>query len=297
MKKQEIYNFWKKLEIDLWKINLILEKITGLTKEQLFLLEEIDDKFMQKIENYFSRVVSGEPLEYILENTNFYWLDFFVDSRVLVPRNDTEIMVEKVIEELENKENNILIDVWTGSGAIPISILKTILSHPNLPLRLREGVRAFAIDISKKALEITKINIKKHNLENKIKLINSDLLESTSLLNSLSLGGERGYNIIITANLPYIKDWDYENMDEETVYFEPDLALYWWEKTGFELYEKLISQVFEIQSINNIKKIILFIEIWFDQKEIARKFLENNNLKFEIFKDNWGIDRCVKIEF
>jgi methylase of polypeptide subunit release factors len=72
MKKQEIYNFGKKLGINIKKINLILEKITGLNKEQLFLIEQINDDFLEEIENYFSRVVSGEPIEYILEKANFY---------------------------------------------------------------------------------------------------------------------------------------------------------------------------------------------------------------------------------
>jgi len=150
-------------------------------------------------------------------------------------------------------------------------------------------------------LEVSKINIKKHNLEDKVIQLHWDLLSSFILIlnkkSILSPLQEGGIDLIITANLPYIKDWDFENMDEETIKFEPDLALYWWEKTGFELYEKLIHQILKLQSINNIETIVLFIEIWFDQKEIAISFLEKLNLKFEIFKDNWGIDRCIKIYF
>jgi len=335
MKKQQIINFWLKLGISQNNILKVLGKITGLDTNQLFLNDEIDDSLIEEIEEKFSRLVSGEPIEYIINKAEFYGLEFYVDSRVLVPRNDTEVMVDKVVEsiklkveskkdflnfwfnnwklfesqsligpifkgiELNNLKNLdiILIDIWTGSWCIPISILK------NLSTAESSLLKTFAIDISNDVLEITKINIKKHNLEDKIELIKSDLLESFGQIQDLPLQKNcRGEscvlsNIIITANLPYIKNWDFENMDEETITFEPDLALYWGEKTGFELYEKLIFQIFELKNSYNVKNIILFIEIWFDQKQIAINFLKKQNLKFEIFKDNGGIDRCIKIYF
>jgi len=297
MNKQEIINFWLKLWISQNNILIILKKITGLDKNQLFLSDKIDDKFIEKIEEYFSRLVSGEPIEYILENAEFFNYNFFVDSRVLIPRNDTEIMILESIKEIKkNNKEKILIDVWTGSSCIPISVLKELSTDGFNHLK-----KTYVIDISKDALEVSKINIKKHNLEDKVIQLHWDLLSSFILIlnkkSILSPLQEGGIDLIITANLPYIKDWDFENMDEETIKFEPDLALYWWEKTGFELYEKLIHQILKLQSINNIETIVLFIEIWFDQKEIAISFLEKLNLKFEIFKDNWGIDRCIKIYF
>ena len=306
--------------------NLMLQKITGLSKNQLFLNNYTLTDFQKKqLLEYQKRYLSWEPIEYIIENAEFYGLDFYVDSRVLIPRNDTEIMVEKVIESVKFKKekyflnfwfndwklfesqsmiapifegiklnnfkniNTILIDIWTGSACIPISILKNLSTAGPSPLK------TYAIDISKDALDVAKINIKKHNLEDKIELIQSDLLKDFKQI--LSSKFYKLNTIIITANLPYIKNWDFENMDKETIKFEPDLALYWWEKTGFELYEKLIFQIFELQNIYNIKKIILFIEIWFDQKQIAIDFLKKQNLKFEIFKDNNNIDRCIKIYF
>jgi len=123
MNKQEIINFWLKLWISQNNILIILKKITGLDKNQLFLSDKIDDKFIEKIEEYFSRLVSGEPIEYILENAEFFNYNFFVDSRVLIPRNDTEIMILESIKEIKkNNKEKILIDVWTGSSCIPISI-------------------------------------------------------------------------------------------------------------------------------------------------------------------------------
>ncbi len=290
MKKIEVYNMWKKLGLDEKQIDLILQKITGLTKSQLFLNKEIDNNFLKKIEKYFSRVIIWEPLEYILWEANFYGFDFYVDSRILIPRNDTEILVEQTIKEIKKSKNSyILIDVWTGSSCIPISILKNT----------DKIIKTFVIDISKEALEVSKINIEKYNFENDIIQINSDLLNNFSLLDNLKNNFK---NVIITANLPYIKNWDFLNMDKSTIEFEPDLALYWWEKTWFELYEKLILQIinspFLFKRRDRVELwVILFIEIWFDQKEIAKNFLQKQNLEFEIFKDNSWIDRCIKIYF
>jgi release factor glutamine methyltransferase len=104
-------------------------------------------------------------------------------------------------------------------------------------------------------------------------------------------------NLIITANLPYIKNWDFENMDKEVLENEPHIALFGWEETGFELYEKLIFQIFELKNIYSLEKITLFIEIWFDQREYSQKYLESLWLEIEYFKDLWWIDRIVKICF
>ena len=294
MKKQEVINFWKKLDISENNILEIIGKVTGLTNSQLFLSEQIDDNHIENIEIYFMRVVTWEPIEYILENANFYWLDFFVDYRTLVPRNDTEVMVDQVLEYIP--ENTILIDVWTGSSCIPISVLK------NIPkIEKNRVLKTYVIDISEKALEVSNINIEKYNLENEIEQISWNLLDMIGP-HLISPKGREIEQIIITANLPYIKDWDFENMDKETVEFEPDLALYWWKETGLELYEELIYQVLELK--NNIPLLdkeglglVLFIEIGFDQKEVSKNFLNKLNLQFEVFKDNGGIDRCVKIYF
>jgi hypothetical protein len=92
-------------------------------------------------------------------------------------------------------------------------------------------------------------------------------------------------------------------MDKNVIINEPDVALYWWQNTGFELYEKLINQIIELKNknwnIENLYKqeILLFIEIWFDQYEISKKFLQNKQLKFEYFYDSNRIRRILKIIF
>jgi len=278
MKKQELILIWRKFWLQFDIIEKILIKKTGLNKSQFFLAEELNIWNLEELKNIFKKVAFGYPIEYILENAEFYGLDFYVDKRCLIPRNDTEVMVDEAIKVLS--ENSIYIDIWTWSWAIPISVYK------NSKNKIK---KIYAVDISTDALEVAKKNIKTHNLENKIKLLKSNLL--SDLFPLLAREGARGW--VITANLPYIKNEDFWNMDREVILHEPAVALYWWKKTWFELYEKLIEQIIE----SNNKKVILFIEIWFDQKEVAINYLENKKLSFEIFKDNWAIERCVKIKF
>lgn len=280
MKKNEFKKISKEKWLNQNLVDLIILKNLKITKKELFFLEEINNSFLKDLENDLKRLENWEPIEYILEKANFFWIDFFVDSRVLIPRNDTEIMVEKVLK-IENLEKYFLIDVWTWSSAIICSVFK------NSKIK-----KWLAIDISKSALEVAKINISKNNLKQKIDILKNNLLENIYEKNFL----KNKKNIIITANLPYIKNWDFENMSTETVKYEPNIALFWWKNTGFELYEKLIWQCLELKLFFDLE-IILFIEIWFDQKEFSENFLKNFWLKFDFFKDKNWIDRCIKIYF
>ena len=304
MKKQEALLFGKKFWVQLDIVEKILMKKTGLNKSQFFLSDELNlsENDLEELKILFKKIAFGYPIEYALENAEFYGLDFYVDKRCLIPRNDTEIMVDEAIKEIKKVGNAGLhslqyIDIWTGSGAIPISIVDNVWQYI---------YKVFAVDISEDALEIAKKNIKSHNLVDKIKLLKSDLLENIGQTQGLPLQESRGVpcvhpNYVITANLPYIKNEDFWNMDKDVILHEPSVALYWWEKTGFELYEKLIMQIIDSPLLDKRRTggevIILFIEIWFDQKEYAVNYLNNKNLNFDIFKDNWGVERCVKIEF
>jgi release factor glutamine methyltransferase len=256
------------LKINHQILSLIQQKITGLSKSQLFLRPDISKEQQNKIDQLITRYNSWEPIEYIIEQANFYGYDFFVDARVLIPRNDTEVMIDQVIK-CSFKHH---IDVWSGSGAIGITIAKE-----------RKWIASTFIDLHTSALKVTKINAKQHDI--KASIIQSDLLSKINKIKPYTL---------ITANLPYIKDNDYNNVDIETQTFEPATALYGWPKTGFELYEKLIDQIIEKKQNN---KVLLFIEIWFDQSSYSRKYLSSKNLDFEIFKDNGGVERCIRITF
>ncbi len=255
-----------------YQVNEIIKKYTGLNNNQLFFCDDLDIK-EEKINEIKKLLEKKVPYEYIVNKAEFFSLDFYVDSRVLIPRNDTEIMVNETIKEINKKDKIEYIDIWTWSSCIAISVIKNINKD--------KIIKSSVIDISKEALEVSKINIKKHAIKN-ITQIESNLLEKYK---------ESSNYKVITANLPYIKNNDFDNMSIETINYEPDLALYWWEKTWFELYEKLIEQCKKIWNIT------LFIEIWFDQKEYSKLYLENKNLKNYYYKDNSWIDRCIKIIF
>lgn len=280
MKKNNLIKKYSDLWLKISHLDKIIQNELNLSKSGLFLVDEIDEKMVKKIEKCFNRLLKKEPLEYIIKNADFFSIDFYVDKRSLIPRNDTEVLVEKAIKETKKLNDIILIDIWTWSSCIPISIIKNSSIE-----------KTFVLDISKDALKVSKKNIIKHDLKEKIRQLNSNLLEK--LLNKKF----KNKNIIITANLPYIKNWDFENMSKETVFYEPTLALFWWEKTWFELYEKLINQIFEIKNNNKFENIILFIEIWFDQETYSKNYLKGLDLKFEYFKDNSWINRCIKIVF
>jgi release factor glutamine methyltransferase len=274
MKKNEIISYWVKKWLKISDINLVLQKVLGLSKEGLFLIDEVTN--IEEIIAIIDNVSTWYPIEYSINEANFYGIDFYVDERCLIPRNDTEVMVFEVL-----KENfDIFIDVWSWSSAISISIYKNYKWKSDF----------YWIDIEEKALEVSKINSKKHNSE--IKYINSSLLDSF-LKEGNGLPFEK--NILITANLPYIKNNDFENMDKSVLEYEADSALYWWEKTWFELYEELIEQIFELKEKYKAKKITLFIEIWFDQYDYSMWFLKEKWIKFEYFEDNSKIPRCIKI--
>ncbi len=281
MKKIDLKNYWLKIWLKSSQLDIIIQNELNISKSGLFLVEEIDEKISENIVKKFKRLQDWEPLEYIIKNAEFYNLDFYVDNRVLIPRNDTEIMVEIAIKQINNLNDVLLIDVWTWSSCIPISINKNC----------KDINETLAIDISLDALEVSKTNIKNHNLKWKISQINSDLL-TTILKNKFS-----HKNLVITANLPYIKNNDFENMSKETIIYEPNIALFWWIDTWFELYEKLIKQIITLKNNNNFENIILFIEIWFDQELYSKNYLNELWFKFEYFKDNNQINRCIKIVF
>ena len=290
MNKKELIDSWKQNWIQEDSIEKIILKITGLSKSQLFLSDEIGDEYKQKIEAFLNRLKDWEPIEYIIQNAEFYWLDFYIDNRVLIPRNDTEVMIDEVLNEISNELNQeqkeigiSLIDVWTGSSCIPISIIENS----------QHIQKAYVIDISKDALDVSQKNIHNHWFWNKISQIQWDLLNNF-LWNKSDF--ELSHNTIITANLPYIKDNDFDNIDKEVVKNEPSLALYWWEKTGFELYEKLIHECIQLKQIYHFRKLVLFIEIGFDQYEYSKQYIEVLGFTPKYYKDNWEILRCVKVE-
>lgn len=212
------------------------------------------------------------PEEYKIWFVEFLQKKFFVNPSVLIPRLETEVLIKRVRKFLQNSNTpKIIVDIGSGSGIIGISLADL-------------ANEIYFIDISADALEVAKKNFYHNFADKEASFVISDLLENLNLDNKKEL--------IFVSNLPYIKNNDWQNMSEDTI-FEPKLALFGGEKTGFELYEKLF---FQLKEKNFSGKI--FIEFGFDQKEIAKNFLEKNfkQWKTEFFSDYAGITRFAEID-
>ncbi|MBI2037983.1 MAG: peptide chain release factor N(5)-glutamine methyltransferase [Candidatus Magasanikbacteria bacterium] len=234
----------------------------------------------------------GYSVAAIIGHKEFYNLDFFVNKHVLVPRPDTELMVDEAIKvlshEMETKNTNIIyIDVGTGSGCIPISVAchaELVSASREIPKQVRDDIQIFATDISKKALKVAKKNAKMHKVN--IDFLHGNLLEPI-LKNPFLLGTP--CFVTITANLPYLTAAQFKS--EPSIQREPKNALVA-QYNGLDLYIKLLNQ---IRKLPNSCQMFLFLEIDPSQSEaitkILNKLLPKANVKIK--KDLAGLDRLV----
>ena len=286
MKKSEALTIGLQYGLSKKQIENVVMNVLSLDSKEYFLLEDFEDNHLYEISKSFYKLEQKEPEEYVYKKAEFYGHDFYVDERVLIPRNETEILVTEALREINmtgNIDATTLIDIGTGSSCIPISILLALK-----PLKLHN---VYAVDVSPEALEVSHINRDAYGYTEVLTQIQSSLLDEFLK----SSGFDIAKNVVITANLPYIKKDDFEFMDESVIKFEPDVALFWGTKTGFEFYEDLVKQCYSFKKIYNIEKIVLFIEIGFDQYEISKKYLSELGLRFEYFQDTNKIQRIIKI--
>lgn len=238
--------------------------------------EQIDYNFFSQLSKLIERRLSGEPLEYLTKKTHFYGLDFFVDNRVLIPRPETEILVDEAIKyfiKLKQKTGLLKIaDIGTGCGNIAISIAK-YLSNVNI----------IAIDISKEALEIAQKNITYHDVKDKITLLHSFLLN----------GIDYKFDIII-ANLPYIPTWQLKYYIYPSLRYEPKIAL-----DGGADGTKVIRQLVLSCGDKVYAGSCLLLEVGYNQSRILKPFIKSNLPvnDIKIIKDLNGIERVMKIIF
>lgn len=261
----------KNIDNAVLKTRVILSHILGLKKEELLIHDndEIESKIVEKMKNSINQLSEGKPLQYITNHQEFMKLNFYVDENVLVPRADTEILVEEVINicnENINKQIDVL-DLCTGSGIIGISIAKYV-----------ENSHITQSDISSSALEIVKKNANVNNVEKKIDIICSDMFEKI----------DKKFNII-TSNPPYIKTKVISILDTE-VQNEPHIALDGGED-GLDFYRILIDNAYQYLNKNGY----LCLEIGYDQKDELIELLEKSNNYDNIYskKDLYQNDRII----
>ena len=229
--------------------------------------EEIKTKDYNRFIDLINQRLNMKPIAYLVGNKSFWKYDFQVTNDVLIPRPDTEIIIEQVIKLTKNKLKLNFLDIGVGSGCIILSILKE-----------KKNFRGTGIDISKKTLKICKINSNNLGVSNRLKLFKSDV-------DNFQIGK---YDLIV-SNPPYIKNADLKYLEKNVIGFEPRLAL----DGGLEGLS-VIQKVIEKSSKLIKKKGILVLEIAFDQKNKIMKILKKEGFYIkEIIKDLSNKDRCI----
>ena len=233
----------------------------------LNLKQNLDKKYIDFFYNLIERRKKGEPVAYLINKKEFWKETFYVNKDVLIPRPDTEHLIEEVIKCTYEDSKLHILDIGTGSGCILLSIL-----------RERKKFNGTGIDISKKSINISRYNAKKLKLNNRAKFYISDV-------DNFLIGK---YDIVI-SNPPYIENLSLKYLDRDVINFEPKLALDGG-KDGFSEIIKVINK-----SSDLIKKNGLFIlEIGYNQKNKAIQMLKNKGFYIKkVLKDYGKNDRCI----
>lgn len=285
---EQIQKTWRVLEILKVTENLLKEKNIENPRlnAELLLCDVLNESRIKlyldfekplspdEIADYRTKIkrrINREPLQYITGYTEFYGLRFNITPDVLIPRPETEILVEKAIELISSFEviNPKILEIGTGSGCISVSIARKI------------GCRIDAIDVSNEALKIAEKNSVLHKTTEKINFINRNFLNEIKTF--------EGYDIVL-SNPPYIPVREMETIQDEIKNFEPRFALTD-ENEGLSFYEHVFNLV-----ISCAKPLKVFLEIGDGKKDIIGNLLKNTGINcYTFYKDYHGIDRVLYI--
>lgn len=279
-----------------FELELILAHVLRKPREYVLTHPEIklSPAQVQKLNALIKRREKGEPLGFILGHKEFYGLDFYVNKNTLIPRPETELMVEKVLCLAHENRKSTIIDVGTGTGSIIITLAKLLKAYNIF----------CAIDISKPALDIARKNAKLNKVENRIKFMSGNLLEPIIKLkrnhDNNYIFATQNSKIIITANLPYLTPKQIKN--SPSIKREPRLALTAGED-GLKYYRELFWQINEMlisnKPLSRAPRIHLFCEIDPSQKLSMRQLVKQvlPGAQVQIKKDLRGHSRLAIINF
>ena len=248
---------------------ILMSKVTQTSRGDVLLNlnKELTIKELKQYKNLIEQRSKKKPIAYIIEKKEFWKDDFYVTKDVLIPRPDTELIVQNVLEITKKRLSLNILDIGVGSGCIILSILKE-----------RTTFKGTGIDISKKSLNICRINSDNLRIFNRLKLFKSDI-------DNFNYGK---YDLII-SNPPYIKKFDLKYLDKDVVGFEPKLAL----DGGLDG----LSGIRKV--INNSTRLIkrkgtLVLEIGFDQADKVKEILKKNGFYLKnVLKDLANKNRCM----
>ena len=271
----DAYEILKRVQIESYLLDsqLLLGKV--LNKDKLFIMLNREFNLNQKQENEFSRLIqirkNRMPIKYILGECEFMGMDFIVRPGVLIPRPDTEILVEEMIKYIKGKGCTEICDVCSGSGAIGIAIAEFIRS-----------AKVTLYDISEEALAVSKLNIERFNLSIRVNVAKSNLLKAPIEQN-------KKFEMIV-SNPPYIREDVIPTLMDDVKGYEPYIALSGG-KDGLDFYRRITEESLQVLE----KGGLLAFEIGYDQREeVSDILLKSGFKKIECIKDLAGNDRVVK---
>lgn len=258
--------------------HLLMEKV--INQNKLYMIMNKNDLLSSDqvavFTDFVARRVLGEPAQYIVESQEFMGLEFYVNKHVLIPRSDTEPLVEELIHlarDIKRTDGPLrILDIGTGSGAITLSLANYI-----------EDVFVTSVDISMDAIGVAKINAESIDVKDKVEFINSDLFEA--------LVEDKYYDEfdIIVSNPPYIPSGDIPDLQVEVSVHEPRLALDGG-LSGYDLYKRIIDDGYKYLKDGGV----LAFEVGYNQAEEIKKMLRASNYdKIRFVNDLSGIQRIV----
>ena len=248
---------------------ILIEHVTGFNKTYLMCHDvELILSDVNKILELVEKRASGVPLQYLTNTQCFYGYQFYVDENVLIPRADTEVLIEKCVEFYKNSKELKILDMCTGSGCIAITLKK------ELPF-----AKVFAVDISDKALDVAKKNARINDVQ--INFVNSNLFSNIDC---------KDFDVIV-SNPPYIETLEIKELSNE-VKKEPILALDGG-NDGLEFYRKISQNAYNYLKLNGR----IYYEIGYNQADKVSKILKENNFNnIKVVKDYGGNDRVIIAE-
>ncbi|MDP3147661.1 MAG: peptide chain release factor N(5)-glutamine methyltransferase [Ignavibacteria bacterium] len=270
-------NFFEQKRIDSARLNaeLLLAETLKCKRLDLYLAfdKPVKDEEVNHYREFVKRRGNREPLQYILGYVEFYGLAFLVNKDVLIPRQETEILIETILTQTDKEAIIKIMDIGTGSGIIAVCLAKHL---PN--------AKIVAVDKSPEALLVAKQNAEKNNVAERITFIKNDVLNS--LLNI-----DEKFDLIV-SNPPYVSQKEFSSLQKEIVAHEPDFAVTDF-SDGLTFYRKIIES--SKAHLNENGKI--FFEVGAGQAEQVKSIFEVNSFSsIQIRKDYSGIDRVVKGE-
>ena len=259
----------KNIESALLDSEILMSKVLKEDRSSVLLNSErsLSNQDYKNFRELISNRLKFKPIAYLTGQKSFWKYEFEINNKVLIPRPDSELIVEQVLKICQNKQKIKILDVGVGSGCLILSILKE-----------RKHFSGVGVDLSKDCINVCKINATKLRVQNRLKLFKTDI-------DNFDLGK---YDLIV-SNPPYIKKLDLKKLHKDVINYEPKLALDGG-LDGLSKIRKVIKKSSELVKLNGK----LIIEIASDQKKMVKKILiENGFFVNKVAKDLSKNDRCI----